>query len=258
MAYLQAIFSHIVQVWNLVFRFVVYSFQNCQYLHVFWNVKNVPRIIGSQRLASWVPAWSWLQPFLFILHFCYTFQELDHQMKYNFCQYKQSNIYTLGIFNCFQSNLLSYCQQIFYPEDIIGLLLMLTLPSYGEMISFLLSFHWFFLIICLSRKVCKNFKVFSRGTVLFLHISFSLALEQCAGCKKNVFRVLHFMCTHTYSHAREWEIYFIAWSEYLSKIYSINFSQDLPWINILCLNKKCGICMNPFSGSCLGFWQQQW
>lgn len=153
-----------------------------------------------------MPAWSWLQPFLFVLHFYYTFQELDHQIKYNFCQHKQSNICTLGNFNCFQSNLLSCCQQTFFPEDITGFPLMLTLPSYGEIISFLLASHWYTLIICLNGKVCKFFKVFSRGTVLFLHISFSLALEQCAGCKKNVSEFC-ILCAHIHTGMQEKEKY---------------------------------------------------
>lgn len=139
-----------------------------------------------------MPSWRWLQPFLFVLHFCYTFQELDHQMKYNFCQYKQSNIHTLGNFNCFQSNLLSCCQQIFYPEDITGFPLILTLPSYGEIISFVLAFHWFFLIICLSRKMCKFLRYFPGHCAISTHW-LSLTMEQCALCKTNVseFCILH-------------------------------------------------------------------
>lgn len=151
-----------------------------------------------------MPSWRWLQPFLFVLHFCYTFQELDHQMKYNFCQYKQSNIYTLGNFNCFQSNLLSCCQQIFYPEDITRFPLILTLPSYGEIISFVLAFHWFFLIICLSRKMGKFLRYFPGALCYFYTLVFFDNGAMCT-MQNECFRVLHSTCTHTYRHVREWE-----------------------------------------------------
>lgn len=124
------------------------------------------------------------------------------KVKYNFCQYKQSNISTLGNFNCFQSNLLNCCQHIFHPEGIIGFPLMLTLPSYGEIISFLLAFPWFFLIIFLSRKTCKFFKEFSRGTVLSLHIRFSLVLKHCAGCKTNISEFC-ILCAHIHTCEQE-------------------------------------------------------
>lgn len=121
---------------------------------------------------------------------------------------------------------------------------MLTVLSYGEIISSLLAFHWFFLIICLSRKVCKIFKVFSRGSLC------PVLLCYCAICSHYLFFGIGAICriqnkcfsfaffVHAYIQAREWEIYIITWSEFLSKIYSINFSQDFRWISILCLRKK--------------------
>lgn len=78
----------------------------------------------------------------------------------------------LGIMSCFQSNLLKCCQQICpYPADIIWFSLKLTLPSYREMISFSISISLIF-PYHMSWWICVQiFKVFSRSTVLFLHIS---------------------------------------------------------------------------------------
>lgn len=146
--------------------------------------------------------------------------------------------------SCFQSNLLKCCQQICpYPADIIWFSLKLTLPSYREMISFSISIS---LIIPyhMSRRICVQFfKVFSRSTVLCLHVSSFWHWTDVQNAKQ-MFQ--GFAC-YIYMDTEEWETYFIARPELLSKIYSMDFSQDLfQWITEMWLKMKCGICVKIF------------